>query len=222
MDARRVMAACAVMATGMLAGCRDSSSADPSVPVTTGFPLFGPGPHWIDEVTSGKVTFDAVAVVGVDLNTDGVADLTVDVSGPTTVLRFEAQRASPADERHRNHLDLEIVSMVLEADEIRFRAGDGVGNLASDGPLFSIGTSDEVAVTPQLAHDDFAIYFEGEISGRVLHNKDALRMVATIDRLPPIGNEFEITGPPVPLFGDDDLPSGFQIVSVTYTPQVPK
>lgn len=217
-----MMVVCAVMAAGMLAGCRDSSSADPSIPVTTGFPLFGPGPHWIDEVTSGTVTFDAVAVVGVDLTMDGVADLTVDVRGPTTVFRSDAQRADPADERHRNHLDLEIVSMVLEAEGIRFSAGDGVGNLASDGPLFSIGTSDEVAASSQLANDDFAIYFEGEISGRLLHNKDALRMVATIDRLPPIGNAFELSGPPVPLFGDDDLPSGFQMVSVTYTPRLPK
>ena len=43
------------------------------------FPLHGPGPHWIDEVESGLLTFDAVAMVRLDFNGDGVADLTVAV-----------------------------------------------------------------------------------------------------------------------------------------------
>lgn len=88
-------------------------------------------------------------------------------------------------------------------------------------PLFSLGTSDEIAGSPQLAHDDFAIRFEGEIFGLVLHNQDPLRVVATIDRLPPIGNVFELSGPPLPLLKQTGEPSRFQITSVTYTPLDP-
>ena len=37
----------------------------------------------------------------------------------------------------------------------------------------------------------------------------------------PIGNVFQLSGPPLPLFRDDGNPSGFQITSVTYTPLDP-
>ena len=207
------------------AGCGDDSSqtsaTDPSIPVTEGFPLYGPGPHWIDGVRSGTVTFDALAVVGVDVNGDEVADLTFQVSGPTTVFRSAAHATDPADLRHRNHLDLEIVSMALTAQGVAFRAGDGIGNFVSDGALFSLGSSDESAAAPELAHDAFAIYFEGEVSGLALHNEAPLLMVADIDRLPPIGNVFQLSGPPLPLFKENGNPSGFQITSVTYTPLDP-
>lgn len=165
------------------------------------------------------MTFDARAVIGVDADGDGAGDITLEASGPTTVLRSDAQPSDAADGSHRNYLDLEIVDMTLEAEGVHFRAGDGVGNFTSDGPLFSIGSSDEIVGSPHLARDDFAIYFEGEISGLVLHNEEPLRVVATIDQLPPIGNVFELDGPPLPLLGEDGRPSQFQIVSVSYTPQ---
>lgn len=210
----------------MCASCGDGShnaGGDPGVPVTQGFPLYGPGPHWIDGVRSGTVTFDAMAMVGVDINGDGVADLTLEVSGPTTVFRSAAQPADPARPRHRNHLDLEIVSMTLTAAHgVIFQAGDGVGNFAADGPLVSLGSSQEIAATPALAHDDFAIYFTGEIAGLALHNIEPLRMVADIDRLPPIGNTFQLSGAPLPLFTEDGHAAGVQITSVTYTPLDPE
>ena len=205
----------------LLAGCGEDSTADPSTPVTQGFPLYGPAPHWIDTVRSGTVTFAAVAVIGVDLNADGREDLTVEVRGHTTVFRSDARATDPADSRHRNHLDLEIVDMLLEADGIRFRAGDGAGNFTADGPLFSLGTSDEIVGSPALAHDDFAIYFAGEIGELALHNREPLRMVATIDRLPPIGNVFALSGPPLPLLTEAGDPSSVQITSVAYTPLDP-
>ena len=202
----------------LLAGCGEDSSADPGTPVTEGFPLYGPGPHWIDTVRSGTVTFGAVAVVGVDLNADSVEDLTVEARGHTTVFRSDARANDPADLRHRNHLDLEIVDMLLEAEGMRFTAGDGTGNFTADSPLFSLGTSDEIVHSPELAHDDFAIYFAGVIGQLAVHNREPLRMVATIDRLPPIGNAFELSGPPLPLLTESGDPAGVQITSVTYTP----
>ena len=61
-----------------------------------GFPLYGPGPNWIGRVRSGTVTFDAAAVVAIDLNLDGVGDLTLHMTGPTTVFRSAAVATDPA------------------------------------------------------------------------------------------------------------------------------
>jgi hypothetical protein len=216
--ARGILVSSGLLAAGILIACSNGPSGDPSASATPKPPLFGPGAHWIDEVTGGTVTFDAAAVVGVDVDSDGAADITVDVSGPTTVFRSDAKSGDASDPDHRNHLDLEIIDMTLTAEAVSFHAGDGAGNFVSDGSLFSIGTSDEIPGSPQLAHDSFEIFFEGEVSGQALHNEEPLRMVATIDRLPPIGNVFELDGPPLPLFAESGDPSGFQITSVSYTP----
>ena len=86
---------------------------------------------------SGTVTFDAAAVVAIDLNLDGVGDLTLHMTGPTTVFRSAAVATDPAHPGHRTHLDLEIVRMTLATPNgVEFRAGDGAGNFAPDGPLF--------------------------------------------------------------------------------------
>jgi hypothetical protein len=208
------------------ASCGDDSArpvaADPSLPVTEGFPLYGPGPNWISHVQSGTVTFDADAVVSIDLNLDGVGDLTLHMTGTTTVFRSAALATDATRPRRRTHLDLEIVSLTLATPNgVEFRAGDGAGNFAADGPLFSIGTSDEIVTAPQLAHDDFAIFFAGNVAGLAVHNEAPLRMVADIDRLPPIGSRFQLSGPPLPLFLDDGSAANLQITAVSYTPLDP-
>jgi hypothetical protein len=221
---RGVAVVLSLLATLTASGCGDGragSEADPSVPVTDGFPLYGPGAHWIDRARTGSVTFDSLAAVDVDLNRDGAADLTVEVRGPTTVFRSSAQPADPSRPHHRNHLDLEIVSMSLTGAGVSFRAGDGVGNFSADGPLFSLGTSDEVPDVAELAADEFAVFFAADVFGAALHNEQPLRMVATIDRLPPIGNRFELAGPPVPMLTSSGAPSAVQIIAVRYTPLDP-
>lgn len=188
---------------------------------STFFPLNGPGPHWIDEVESGLLTFDAVATVGLDLTGDGVGDSTVTVEGTTTVFRSISVPGNPAEPGHRNHLGLEIVDMVLLAEGIRFRAGDGRGNLKPDGPLHSIGTSDEVPGSPETALDLFAVHFEVEVGALRLHNRDPLMVEASIDRLPPIGNEFRFDGPPLTLYNDAGAPTALAVTFVRYTPLDP-
>jgi hypothetical protein len=203
-----------------LSSCADSDG-DTHTPVTEGFPLYGPGPHWIDDVRAGTVTFDAIASVTVDLDGDGGGDLTFELEGATTVYRSDAQDdAPPGTALHGPRLDLEIIDLTLAAQGISFRAGDGVGNFAADGPLFSLGSSEEIARRPELAHDDFAIFFAGTIGDLALHNVEPLRMLANIDRLPPIGNVFEMSGPPLPLFDAAGEPSAVQLVAVTYMPIV--
>ena len=206
----------------ILNACGDGSSTNPRAPVTVGFPLYGPGPHWIDQVVTGTVRFDAVADVGVDFNSDDAPDLTVRMTGTTTVIRSNSVPGDPVgDPGHRTHLDLEIVDMRLDAEGIVLLAGDGVGNLASDGSLYSSGTSDEAVDAPELAHDLFEIRFEVEIGGATFHNEHPLSMVATIDLLPPIDNRFEFNGPPLPLFTEAGEPAGIQITHVAFTPLDP-
>jgi hypothetical protein len=180
------------------------------------FPLYGPGPHWIADVESGLLTFDATATVGLDLSGDGVADTMVEVNGTTTVFRSVSTAANPAEPDKRNHLGLEIVAMMLETSNIRFHAGDGRANLAEDGPLFSIGTSDELTDSPELSRDVFAVRFEVEIGALVLHNREPLMVEAIIDRLPPIGNEFRFDGPPLTLYNDAGIATTVQVTSVRY------
>jgi hypothetical protein len=199
-------------------GCGSDSESDHVV--TGGFPLYGPGLHWVELVRAGTVRFPAEATVDIDLNGDGVADSTVDASGPTTVARTDA-RETDADPGHRTHADLEIVELILSAPGIVVRAGDGIGNFTADGPLFSIGASDEATRDPRLSDDLFRFFFEIEIGDLTLHNRDPLIIVATIDRLPPIGNLFVNQGDPVALYDAEGNASPISVVSVRYTPSQP-
>jgi hypothetical protein len=190
-------------------------------------PLFGPGPHWLDEVTSGSVTFGAEASVDLDLDFDGAADLVVAVAGTTTVFRSSARARDPvADPGHRNRLHLEIVSAALATGEssvgpVTLTFGDGVGNLIADGPLYSAGVSDEIPGRPELARDVFEIFFEVEAAGLRLHNERPLVMTAVIDRLPPIGSPFTSASPPIPLVTDAGA-RVLQVIGARFTPLPPQ
>jgi hypothetical protein len=163
--------------------------------------LYGPGPHWIDRVTGGRARVAAEATVDLDVNFDGAADLTVALAGTTEVARSAAAGAG----RHRTHVDLEMVAFTLAGElpgvgPISLRAGDGIGNLTADGPLYSAGASDEVPGAPRFADDVFDIRFRVMLPGGVvLHASTPLRVTARIDRLPPVGARFTFTGPPLPL-----------------------
>lgn len=176
--------------------------------------LYGPGPHWIDKVTSGYAMFESAATVGVDITGDGATDLTVVATGPTTVFRSDALEGDPVgDPGHRNHLDLEIVSMTLTGTipglgPFTLTVGDGIGNHAPDGPFHTAGTSDEIPGSPRRALDVFEIFFQLSLdrNGVVVHNPVPLRVESVISTLPPIGTEFVMVGPPVALVTADGSP----------------
>jgi hypothetical protein len=183
--------------------------------------LYGPGRHWIDKVTGGLAMFESAASVGVDINGDGSTDLTVTATGPTTIFRSDALAGDPIGAPgHRNHLDLEIVTMTLTGiipglGPFTLTAGDGIGNQVSDGPLHSAGTSDEVPGSPRRALDVFEISFQLSLDqlGLVLHNPAPLRVETIITALPPIGAQFVMAGPPVPLVTANGAP----VLQVTET-----
>ena len=183
--------------------------------------LYGPGQHWIDKVTGGFAMFESAASVGVDINGDGSTDLTVTATGPTTVFRSDALEGNPVgDPGHKNHLDLEIVTMTLTGTipglgPFTLTVGDGIGNHAPDGPFHTAGTSDEIPGSPRRALDVFEIFFQLSLDQRgiVLHNLVPLRVETVITELPPIGAEFVMVGPPVPLVTED----GTVVLQVTET-----
>lgn len=55
-----------------------------TVPVGAGAARCGPGPHWVDTCASGTDFLSTSAIVSVDLDFDTIADITLDMAGPTT------------------------------------------------------------------------------------------------------------------------------------------
>ena len=151
----------------------------------------------------------------------GKDDLVVDLTGEATVWRSDTYESDPSsDPGHNNRIDLEIVSMTLTADGLSLRAGDGVGNGTADNAISCLGSSQEVPEDPALADDIFEIFFEVEFGGATLTNNVPLVVESRITQLPPLGSEFEQTGPLVPLVGANDADTDFAIVSVSFTPLV--
>jgi hypothetical protein len=193
--------------------------------VSAAAPLYGPGRHWIDRVRGGYAAFGARASVGVDLGFDGAVDVEVAMTGTTEVFRSAARASDPRRPRHRNHIDLEIVAMHLAGEipglgPITLDAGDGIGNQSRDGPLYSQGGSDELPGDPRHSADFFDLFMEVRLMRRTLHNVTPLRVVAVIDRLPPIGSMFTLDGAPV-LFVDTAGRPVLQVVTAADVPTPP-
>jgi len=176
----------------------------------------GPGAHWVDTCASGTDTIpSSVGTLKIDLNFDGVADMTVNLtnSGPTTVFRGPG---AP------HQIDTEMVSLQLIGGGLTVNAGDGIGNLLCDGPLCSPGAIIEQGGNSALADSFFDVFFEilGTPVGR-LHNNVPLHIEAVIDRVPPpVGTAYDPL-PPCPqqegcLLFDDNNDRVAQLVDPTH------
>lgn len=193
-----------------------------------GAPICGPGSHWVDGCVSGLDTFASVATVGIDVNLDDVKDVSVVLSGPTSVHRGNPVDALVGDPLRGDlgavdgHLDVigtEIVSLLLMGGGFTVRAGDLVGNLAIDGPLHSPGAILERPGAPKLADSFFDVFFELQLpGGMVLHNMAALRLQTTIDRVPPIGFTYTHSiAQPVSLYDQQGIERA-RLVDAIHTP----
>lgn len=187
----------------------------------------GPGSHWVDGCTSGTDTFPSVATIGIDLNLDNVKDLSVVLSGPTSVYR-----GNPVDaifghpvlgnvgtvDGHMDVIETEIVALTLTGGVFTVRAGDGTGNLLNDGPLNSPGAIRELAGNPQRALSFFDVFFELDTPFGTLHNLQPLRLESEIDRVPPIGFSYTHAIPsPIGLFDQQGIERA-RLVDATHTP----
>ena len=166
----------------------------------------GPGPHWVDSCLADTDNFYSTAAIGVDLDFDGFVDIPAVLSGPTTIFRgFPFDTPDPLDPGHFNQINTEIVSMNLIGSGMTLTAGDGIGNLGSDGSLYSPGAVVEQPGDPTQAESFFDVFFQIQTPLGLLHNNDPARMAAVIDRVPP-GTTYRYFGPPILLFDEYGIP----------------
>lgn len=187
--------------------------------------LFGPGPHWVDTVTAGTDVFNSITIVDLDLDDDLVVDTTITLPSPIVVQRgAAADTPDPLDPGHFNHVDIELVSLELTAaspiGSLTLRAGDGVGNLAPDGPLYSPGAIDELIGDVTLADAFLDLFFELETPFGTFHNEDAVRIQGVIDRYPPVLSldDFTVT----PLVDESGSSSTINVVGVSQEVVLPE
>jgi len=161
-------------------------------------PVCGSEDHWIDtcSVAGGPGgdpdfytdSFFSSATFGIDTDLDNVSDMTFILSGDVTVFRGDPYASDPNDPNHLNTIDTELVFMELTGAGVTLRAGDGVANLMSDGPLYSSGQIIEKESDPAWADSFFDVFVEIDIAGiGTLHNQDAFRIESEIDKVPPLG-----------------------------------
>ena len=180
--------------------------------------LFGPGPHWVDTVTAGTDFFSSATSIAIDLNGDLLPDVSLSLPGPIIIQRGSAaDTPDPLDPEHLNHVDIELVSLMLTGSTplgpITLHAGDGFGNFAADGPLYSPGAIDEKVSDPTLANAFIDLFLEVETPFGTFHNNTALRLRAMIDQYPPLFAQDLLN--PVPLVGSGGSPTAMSLVSMT-------
>jgi uncharacterized protein (TIGR03437 family) len=170
----------------------------------------GPGSHWVDNCATGSDTLNLTATIGVDLDLNGSTDTTLEATGPGTILRGVA---APSDARNPNHNDripAEVVSISLSGGGLTILAGDGVGNLASDGPEYSSASIIETAGDPALAGIVLDIFVRLTTSlGISVHNQTPIHVESTINRFP-VSFSAVVNGP-IPLLSN----SGVRVLDIT-------
>ena len=178
----------------------------------------GPGSHWVDSaVVSAQDSFASIMVFGVDITLDGIPEFDATFfggPGTTIVNRSEALDDSltfpglePLD-GHMDVIDTEIISMNLTgtgaATGWTLRAGTTVG-LAQQ----TLGAVAEQPGDNTLADSFFDVFFE--IDGTpfgTLHNNTALLVEAVVDRLPPIGIDYNANNlleSPLPMYDEQNV-----------------
>ncbi len=149
----------------------------------------GPGPHWIDECREGTDHMPTGALIGIDLEGDCVADMTVRLSGPVHI-----SRSNPLDDSdffpgsapidgHFEVIDTEIVSMSLSGGGVTMTAGGGLGQI----PLRrSLGAIVEQPSDAALGDSHFEVFVEVDLGGgNYVYNQDPLPVIAKINCVPP-------------------------------------
>lgn len=167
--------------------------------------------NWVDTCASNYDFLNSTqAEVGIDMNMDGLVDQTVNMLGPTRVLRRSPVGTNPAT------IETEIVAMTLTGGGMTLRAG-----IASPGIPMLRNTTGQVAERTEdntLADSFFDVIFEIDLGGgQKLFNHDALRVAAVIGCAPPAAEFIKVGAQPVPLFPDPEfgLPQA-QVITVRH------
>jgi cysteine-rich repeat protein len=181
----------------------------------------GPGSHWMDGPCDPGLEslIDTSLLIGIDLDSDCLADLSMEILGDTVVQRSSSIDQSlnfpgPTDcngatcgvvDGHLDVIDIEILSMSLTGGDVAFRAGDsGTVPLAP-----SLGTTLE-SIDPTLADSFFDIFFEIELEGVRFYNHLPVRVESQAIQCAPADATYVHQPQCLPLF-DDPTPVGVQI-----------
>ncbi|MDW8309910.1 MAG: HYR domain-containing protein, partial [Verrucomicrobiales bacterium] len=157
--------------------------------------------------------------------------MNVVLTGPTTV-EVALDSLHDGDGDGREAVKTELVRMELSGGGVTLRAGRQAGlgqaspgeieeraNLRS-GRLDLPGPERPFCLAGEcegaLAESFFDVFFEVEVGGQVLHNGQALRMEAVIDRKPPGTVYRHVITRPIPLLTREGKESGFFLVSANH------
>lgn len=147
----------------------------------------GPGAHWTDSCLEGTDQIsDQGAVIGIDLDLDCVADISL-VLGSCGTLQI--YRSAPVG----HDIDTEILDLCLSDGSVTLIAGAGLGQGGVLAP--SLGTITEQGGDPALADSSFDVMFEVDLGGGYyVYNHAALVIQAEIDCVPPQADYIHPTG----------------------------
>ncbi|NJO16255.1 MAG: hypothetical protein HC877_11035 [Thioploca sp.] len=152
-----------------------------------------PNPHWVDTCPSGFDKFPTTGTISIALGWDtnpvmgrtdcshedaeGVYKITL--KGPTWAFRGDGTNSTTPHSIQTEMYDLEM-SGNTPFGPVTLYAGDGVGNLADDGPiigsLYSPGEIEENSSSPGKANSYFDVKFELHTPMGILHNNLPYRM----------------------------------------------
>jgi hypothetical protein len=152
----------------------------------------GPGPHWIDECSSGGPDImESGALVGVNFtltNCNLPAEQNITLSGPVTVQRLGSHDIAVLDglcpatvDGHLDVIPTEIISMNLTGSGFTLI----IGPSAAPELQHSFGYVVEDPADNTLGCSFFDVWFKIITPGGTLYNQTPLRLEATIDRVPP-------------------------------------
>ncbi len=163
----------------------------------------GPGSHWLDACPDGTDQMPTRALVGIDMDLDCIADISVIASGPVTVERkMDGSGALP------HAMDTEIVSMSLSGGGVTVTAGAGAGLRPSLGRL-------EETADPFLVDSFFDVFVEVALPGVLTpaFNHVALHLATVVDCLPPSGTYTHVDQC-IPLYDSRVLGAGVHVANL--------
>jgi hypothetical protein len=153
----------------------------------------GPGPHWIDECSSGGLDImESGALVGVNFNLANCnlpAEVSISLSGPVTVHRQGSQDIAVAIgpcpaivDGHMDVIPTEIISMNLTGSGFTLI----VGHSAAPELQHSLGYVVEKPDDNTLGCSFFDVFFKIITPNGPLYNQSPLKLEALIDQVPPV------------------------------------
>ncbi len=199
-------------------GDADGNQVDDACEDNTQCDECGPGAHWIDTCQPGQDTVPSGAKIGIDLDLDCVADVSLVLGGPVSIRRSQPLDASVQFpnvgtlDAHLDVIDTEMVALMLSRAGVSLRAGRFGGALGVLRP--SLGSMVEQPTAPEGVDSFFDVFFELTLpSGRPVYNQAAFKVLSKIDCLPPDTEYIHPTGC-LPLYDTPVRGAGVKIANL--------